>query len=429
MKGKRIFALVAAILVLAGTGYGFWRWGSRPKESAYVTMPVQRGNVTQVVSSTGTLQAVITVLVGSQISGTIDKLFADFNTKVKAGEVVAQLNQDKFKAAVDQARANLLAAESNLAKAKVSVVDAQRTLERNRELRKRDLMPQSELDAAQTAYDAALAQVEVNKAQSAQAQAGLNQATVDLNNTVIRSPVDGIVISRNVDVGQTVAASLQAPTLFTIANDLAKMEVHTNVDEADVGNVTEGQEVSFTVDAFPARRFKGRVHQVRNAPTVVQNVVTYDAVVRIDNKEQLLKPGMTANVQFLVNRREDVLTIPNMAIRFKPPEQKDEAQELLRREQTRAAPTVGARKTSRSPGGGGGGGGGRRITLYVLSAGKAEPIEVQLGITDGSKTEVRDGELKENDPVIIGLASAGTQSQTGVVNPFRPSQPRGFGLQ
>ena len=429
MKGKRIFALVAAILVLAGTGYGFWRWGSRPKESAYVTMPVQRGNVTQVVSSTGTLQAVITVLVGSQISGTIDKLFADFNTKVKAGEVVAQLNQDKFKAAVDQARANLLAAESNLAKAKVSVVDAQRTLERNRELRKRDLMPQSELDAAQTAYDAALAQVEVNKAQSAQAQAGLNQATVDLNNTVIRSPVDGIVISRNVDVGQTVAASLQAPTLFTIANDLAKMEVHTNVDEADVGNVTEGQEVSFTVDAFPARRFKGRVHQVRNAPTVVQNVVTYDAVVRIDNKEQLLKPGMTANVQFLVNRREDVLTIPNMAIRFKPPEQKDEAQELLRREQTRAAPTIGARKTSRSPGGGGGGGGGRRITLYVLSAGKAEPIEVQLGITDGSKTEVRDGELKENDPVIIGLASAGTQSQTGVVNPFRPSQPRGFGLQ
>ena len=420
MKGKRIFALVVAILVLAGTGYGFWRWGSRPKESPYVTMPVQRGNVTQVVSSTGTLQAVITVLVGSQISGTIDKLFADFNTKVKAGQVVAQLNQDKFKAAVDQARANLLAAESNLAKAKVSVVDAQRTLERNRELRKRDLMPQSELDAAQTAYDAALAQLEVNKAQSAQAQAGLNQATVDLNNTVIRSPVDGIVISRNVDVGQTVAASLQAPTLFTIANDLAKMEVHTNVDEADVGNVTEGQEVSFTVDAFPARRFKGRVHQVRNAPTVVQNVVTYDAVVRIDNKELLLKPGMTANVQFLVNRRENVLTIPNMAIRFKPPDQKDEAQELLRREQTRAAPTIGARRTSRSPGGGGGGGGrgGRRITLYVLSAGKAEPVEVQLGITDGSKTEVGDGELKENDPVIIGLASAGAQSQTGVVNPF-----------
>jgi HlyD family secretion protein len=431
MKHKRIFILLVAILVLAGTGYGFWRWGNGPKESPYVTMPIQRGSVTQVVSSTGTLQAVVTVLVGSQVSGTIDKLFADFNTKVKAGQVVAQLNQDKFKASVDQARANLLAAESNLAKAKVSVIDAQRTLERNRELRKRDLMAQSELDAAQTAYDAAAAQLEVNKAQTAQAQAALNQSTVDLNNTVIRSPVDGIVISRSVDVGQTVAASLQAPTLFTIANDLAKMEVHTNVDEADVGNVSEGQEVTFTVDAFPARRFRGRVHQVRNAPTVVQNVVTYDAVVRIDNKELLLKPGMTANVQFLVNRREDVLTIPNMAMRFKPPDQKDEAQELLRREQSRAAPTVGARRTSRAPGGAGGGGGrgGRRITIYVLSAGKAEPVEVQLGITDGSKTELREGELKENDLVIIGMASAATQSQTGVVNPFQPSQPRGFGFR
>lgn len=429
MKGKRIFLLVIAILVLAGTGYGFWRWGNSPKESSYVTVPVQRGNVTQVVSSTGTLQAVVTVLVGSQVSGTIDKLFADFNSKVKAGQVVAQLNQDKFKAAVDQARANLLAAQSNFEKAKVTVSDSLRTLERNRELRKRDIMAQSELDAAQTAYDAAVAQLEVNKAQIAQAQAALNQASVDLNNTVIHSPVDGIVISRSVDVGQTVAASLQAPTLFTIANDLAKMEVHTNVDEADVGNVTEGQEVTFTVDAFPARRFRGRVHQVRNAPMVVQNVVTYDAVVRIDNKELLLKPGMTANVQFLVNRREDVLTIPNMAIRFKPADQKNEAQELLRQEQSRAAPTVGARKTSRSPGGAGGGGrGGRRISIYLLRNGQAEPVEVQLGITDGSKTELRDGELKENDPVIIGIAS-GTQGQTGVVNPFQPSQPRGFGFR
>jgi HlyD family secretion protein len=378
------------------------------------------------------LQAVVTVQVGSQVSGTIEKLFADFNTKVKSGQVVAQLNQDKFKAAADQARANLLAAQSNLAKTRVSLADTHRTLERSRELRKRDIMAQSEFDAAQTAYDAAVAQLEVNKAQAAQAQAALNQASVDLNNTVIRSPVDGIVISRNVDVGQTVAASLQAPTLFTIANDLAKMEVHTNVDEADVGNVSEGQEVTFTVDAFPARRFRGRVHQVRNAPTVVQNVVTYDAVVRIDNKELLLKPGMTANVQFLVNRKEGVLTIPNMALRFKPPDQKDEAQELLRRDQRRAAPTVGARRTSRAGGGGGSGSarrGGRRVTLYVLSAGEATPVEIQVGITDGSKTEVREGELKENDLVIIGMGTTGTQGLTGVVNPFQPSQPRGFGFR
>jgi HlyD family secretion protein len=430
MKGRRIFLLIIIALLLAGSGYGYWRWGSSSEESPYVTMPVQRGNIAQVVSSTGTLQAVVTVQVGSQVSGTIDKLFVDFNTKVKSGQVVAQLNQDKFKAAVDQARANLLAAESNLAKAKVTVADTQRTLERSRELRKRDIMAQSEFDAAQTAYDAAVAQVEVNKAQVAQAQAGLNQATVDLNNTVIRSPVDGIVISRNVDVGQTVAASLQAPTLFTIANDLAKMEVHTNVDEADVGNVSEGQEVTFTVDAFPARRFRGRVYQVRNSPIVVQNVVTYDAVVRIDNKELLLKPGMTANVQFLVNRKQDVLTVPNIALRFRPPDQRNEAQELLRQEQSRAAKAVGARRTSRSSAGGGdgaGGRGGRRLTIYLLKGTTMQPVEIQLGITDGSRTEVREGEIEENDLVIVGLSSsAGTRNQPAVANPFQPAQPRGL---
>ena len=430
MKRKRTLLTLIPLLLLAGAGYGFWRFGNGKKESPYITVPVQRGPLTQVVSSTGTLQAVVTVQVGSQVSGTIDKLLADFNSKVTAGQVVAQLNQDKFKAAVDQGRANLLAAQSNLVKANVSVVDAQRTLERNRELRRRELMAQSELDIAQTAYDAALAQLEVNKAQTAQAQAGLNQAMVDLNNTVIRSPVDGIVISRNVDVGQTVAASLQAPTLFTIANDLSKMEVHTSVDEADVGNVHERQPVTFTVDASPARRFKGTVYQVRHAPTVLQNVVTYDAVVRIDNKELLLKPGMTANVQFLVSQKEDVLTIPNMAMRFKPPDQKNEAQELLRQEQSRVAPRVGARRTSRSSGGGGGSGGGRRISIYVLKDDKAEPVEIQLGITDGSKTEVRSGDLNENDLVIIGMASgAASQNPTGITNPFQPARPGGFGFR
>jgi HlyD family secretion protein len=396
-----------------------------------VTTAAQRGNITQVVSSTGTLQAVITVQVGSQVSGTIDKLFADFNSKVKAGQVVAQLNQDKFKAAVDQARANFIAAQSNLAKAKVGVEDSRRTLERIRELRKRELTAQSDLDAAQTAYDAATAQLEVNKAQVAQAQAGINQVSVDLNNTVIRSPVDGIVISRNVDVGQTVAASLQAPTLFTIANDLAKMEVHTNVDEADVGNVWQGQEVTFTVDAFPARRFRGKVSQVRNAPLSVQGVVTYNAVVRIDNKDLLLKPGMTANVQFLVSRQEDVLTIPNMAMRFRPPDQDDQAQELLRREKSRVAAPVGARRTSRASGvrGSGVAQASRSAVIYVLKDNKAAPVEVQLGITDGTRTEVRGG-LNESDPVIIATASgAASSAATGVANPFQPQPQRGPGFR
>ena len=432
MNLKKAIGWVSAASVIGLGGIGWWQIGDRDKEPPYVTTPAQKATVTQVVSSTGTLQAVVTVQVGSQVSGTIEKLFADFNTKVKAGQIVAQLNQDKFRAAEDQARANLLAAQSNIEKSKVSVADTLRTLERNRELRKKDLMAQSDLDAAQAAYDAALAQVEVNRAQAAQAQASLKQSTVDLNNTVIRSPVDGLVISRNVDVGQTVAASLQAPTLFTIANELARMEVHTNVDEADVGNVKEGQDVTFTVDAFPSRRFTGRVHQVRNAPIVVQNVVTYVAVVRIDNKELLLKPGMTANVQFLVSRKEDVLTIPNMALRFKPPEEKEEAQELLRREQTRTAPKVGERRTSRQSVAGGGGAAGRgtrRVRIYVLREDKAQPIEVQLGITDGSKTEVTSADLKENDPVIIGMSSGASSANPGVANPFQPSQPRGFGFR
>src|SRR5438093_5531548 len=391
MMRKRTLLTVIPLLLLVGAGYGFWRFRIGAKESLYVIVLAQREDVIQVVSSTGILQAVITVQVGSQVSGTIDKLFADYNSKVKKEQVIAQLNQDKFQAAVDQARANLLAAQANVAKAKVTIEDTQRTLERNKELMKRELIAQSEMDTAQTAYDAAVAQYQVNRAQVNQAQAALNQSMVDLNNTVIHSPVDGIVVSRNVDVGQTVAASLQAPTFFTIANDLSKMEVHTSVDEADVGNVNEGQEVTFTVDAFPARRFRGKVYQVRNAPTIVQNVVTYDAVVRIDNKELLLKPGMTANVQFLVSEKEDVLTIPNMALRFRPPDDKNEAQDLLRQEQSRTAPRVGARRTSR-PGGGGGGGDERQrvrqVRVYVVKDSKMQPIEVQLGITDGSKTEV-----------------------------------------
>jgi HlyD family secretion protein len=430
MRRKRTVIAAAILLSVAGGGYAYWRVSSDRSEPPFVTTQVQRGNITQVVSSTGTLQAVVTVQVGSQVSGTIEKLFANFNSKVTAGQVVAQLNQDKFKAAVDQAKANLIAAQSSLAKANVSVEDARRTLDRTRELRKRDLMAQSELDAAQTAYDAAVAQLEVNKAQVQQAQAAVNQVTVDLNNTVIRSPVDGIVISRNVDVGQTVAASLQAPTLFTIANDLSKMEVHTSVDEADVGNVWEGQEVTFTVDAFPARRFRGKVYQVRHAPITVQGVVTYNAVARIDNKDMLLKPGMTANVQFLVSGKEGVLIIPNMAMRFRPPDEKDEAQELLRRERARAAAPVGTRRTSRAGSGGGGGvGRNRRVTIYVLNENRPRPVQVQLGITDGSRTEVIDGELGENDRVIIGTSSAAAAAnQPGVANPFQPQQPRGPGF-
>jgi HlyD family secretion protein len=427
MKNKRVITLTIVSLVIALLFMGFWRLGNGAKESPYLTAPVTKGTITQVVSSTGTVQAVTTVQVGSQVSGSIDKLYADFNTKVKAGQVVAQLNPNKFKAAVDQTRANLLAAQSSLAKSKVAVADAQRTLGRNVELRKRDLVAQSDLDAAQTAYDSAVAQVQVNQAQVAQAQAALNQTSVDLDNTIIRSPVDGIVISRNVDVGQTVAASLQAPTLFTIANDLSKMEVHTSVDEADVGNVYEGQDVTFTVDAFPARRFQGKVLQVRNAPITLQNVVTYIAVVRIDNKELLLKPGMTANVEFLVSRKNDVLRIPNIAFRFKPPSPKPEAEELLRQDSRRTA--TGRRRSGGAAGGvrSGQRREGRWVKVYVLNGGEPRQVELRLGITDGSNTEVMEGDIQETDHVIIAMSSSAQAENPGIANPFQPAQPRGMG--
>ena len=428
MKFKK--AIIALVLFLAagGAGYAYWRMGNGPSEPPYLTAPVTKATIRQVVSSTGTLQAVTTVLVGSQVSGTIAKLNADYNSKVTKGQVVAQLDQSRFAARVEETHANVLAAQASMAKAKVALEDAERTLKRARELKQRELVSQSELDAAQTAYDSARSQFNVAQAQVGQAQASMNQAQIDLGYTTIRSPVDGIVISRSVDVGQTVAASLSAPTLFTIANDLTKMEVHTNVDEADIGNISVGQDVTFTVDAHPQRRFRGQVHQVRNAPQVIQNVVTYNSVVRINNKELLLKPGMTANVQFLVAQKEDALTIPNIALRFRPPGDKNEAQELMRQEQGRVGGRITQRRTSRRGGNGVSGGEGRRVrkvNVYVLKDGQAQPVEVQVGITDGSKTEIVGGPLNENDPVIIGMPSgANAQAQSGVVNPFQPHVPR-----
>ena len=426
MKRKKA-ALIAGFLLAGFLGLALWQFGQAPKEAPYTTVPVKKGDITQIATATGSLQAVVTVQVGSQVSGTIVKLYADFNSKVKEGQVVAQLDQDKFKAVVDQAKANLLSAQASVEKAKVAVEDSRRTLERNKELRKRDLVAQSDLDASQAAYDSAVAQLAVNKAQVGLAKAAVEQASVDLNHTVIRSPVDGIVVSRNVDVGQTVAASLQAPVLFLIANDLSKMQVDTNVSEGDVGNVWVDQEVNFTVDAYPNRRFRGNVLQVRNAPIMVQNVVTYDAVVGIDNKELLLKPGMTANVDFLVSQKSDVLRIPNAAIRFKPPWESQEAREVARQ----------ASRTGEDGGEGRRGGDersrsregrdGRRVTIYLLKEDGPKPVKVRLGISDGSSTEVIEGEVKVDDQVILSVSDkAQSNSRLGFSNPFG-TRSLGFG--
>ncbi|NWF91712.1 MAG: efflux RND transporter periplasmic adaptor subunit [Syntrophaceae bacterium] len=344
-RSLRAVAIVVS-LILAGGFLAYRLLSESGSNTRFRSVRVERGEISSVVTATGTINPVITVLVGSQISGTIKALYADFNSQVKEGQVIAQIDPAIFEAQVEQARANVLSAQANLltaqanlenakanlARAEVAVIDTKRTLERNRPLFERNVIAQATLDTAQANYDTAVAQrevaraqvesaksqVESSKAQVAQAKAALRVAETNLKYTTIRSPVNGIVISRNVDVGQTVAASLQAPTLFTIAKDLTQMQVDTNVSEADVGRVAVGQEAFFTVDAYPERRFRGKVSEIRNAPTTVQNVVTYDVVIQVDNKDLKLKPGMTANVSITTARREGVLKIPNAALRFRP---------------------------------------------------------------------------------------------------------------
>jgi HlyD family secretion protein len=368
--------LLTAILLLLGASAtaGYMYYNGRQSPVSYLTARVERGRIATTVNATGTLNAVITVQVGSQVSGTIQKLFVDYNSPVKEGQVIAQIDPASFEAKVGQARANLASAganvevaranvdnskaaietaqanigsaKANVERSKVGLTDARRTLERNKELLRQSLIAQSDLDVAQTAYDSAVSQLKqaesqqdaaVGQLKSATAQArlaeaqyaaalaqveqtkaALQAAELDLQHTTIRAPVNGIVVSRNVDVGQTVAASLQAPTLFLIAQDLTQMQVDTNVSEADIGRISVGQTATFTVDAFPNAPFTGKVVQVRNAPITVQNVVTYDAVVQVDNPEMKLKPGMTANVSFLIAERTGALKVPNAALRFQP---------------------------------------------------------------------------------------------------------------
>ncbi len=344
---KRYLILIGIFLLIFATGFSFYQWiGSKGKDQRFRLAKVERGEVISMVTASGTINPVITVLVGSQISGTIKALYADFNSRVKEGQVIAQIDPAIFEAQVDKEKANVLNAQANLlnaqanlenakanlVKAEVAVLDAKRNLERNQSLLKKKVIAQATLDTAQTNYEAALAQREVaraqvesakfqiesSKAQLEQAKAALRVAETNLRYTTIRSPVNGIVISRNVDVGQTVAASLQAPTLFTIAKDLTQMQVDTNVSEADIGMVAVGQDATFTVDAYPEKTFRGKVSEIRNAPTTIQNVVTYDVVIQVDNTDLRLKPGMTANVSILVQHREGVLKIPNSALRFRP---------------------------------------------------------------------------------------------------------------
>jgi HlyD family secretion protein len=412
MTKRRIYVLVA--VVVAAAAFGVWRWqaGSGKPKLQFETSKVEKGKIVAKVTASGTLSAIVTVQVGSQVSGRIAALYADFNSPVKKGQLIAKIDPALFQAAVDQARANLAAAKGNLVKARVQAVDARRQFVRQQELAARKLNAQADLDTAQANADGADAQVAAAEGSVAQTRAALQSAEVNLAYTNILSPTSGTVISRNVDVGQTVAASLQAPTIFVIAEDLAKMQVDTSVAEADVGRLKSGMAATFTVDAYPGEIFRGMVRQIRNAPQTVQNVVTYDAVIDVANPEFKLKPGMTANVTFVYAEKDDVLKVPNSALRFRPPSS------MLADLKAAAGAKPGAPGTAGATGGTGGprapGAGGRsgdapdRRTVWTLNEDKPEPEKIKTGISDGSFTEVVDGDLKQGELVITDVLGGGS---------------------
>lgn len=370
---KKIF--IISIIIVALTVAVFILLRSRGQEIKFRTEKVARGDIETTVTATGAVNAVTTVLVGTQVSGTIKNIYVDFNSPVKKGQRIAQIDPATFEAQVAQARANLLSARANLEKAEAILADAKRTTERSRELFSKNLIARSDLDTAETNFETAKASVNVAKSQIAQTAAALKLMETNLRYAGILSPVDGVVISRNVDVGQTVAASFQTPTLFTIAEDLTKMQIDTSVDEADIGKVKVGQDVEFTVDAYPDITFKGKVSQVRNAPITVQNVVTYDVVIKVDNSELKLKPGMTANVSIIISIKRDVLRVSNAVLRFMPDE--------------KSVPTP--EKKGRGQGRG----------VWIIGKGTPKRIPVSTGISDGNFTELVSGDLREGQEVIV----------------------------
>lgn len=381
---KKILAMIV-VLAVAGIGGYFWL-SSRDSGPKFRTEKITRGDITSTVTASGTVNAVTTVLVGTQVSGTVKEIFVDYNSPVKKDQVIARIDPATFEAQVDQAKAGLLSAKANLDKSEATLVDAQRTLNRTKELFGKNLIARSDLDTAETNFLSARAQTGVSKAQISQADAALRTAETNLRYTKIVSPVDGIVVSRNVDVGQTVAASFQTPTLFTIAQDLTKMQIDTSVDEADIGRINKGMEVEFTVDAYPETTFKGKVFQVRNAPITVQNVVTYDVVIQVDNPDLKLKPGMTTNVSIIISTKTGVVRIPKSALRFSP----------VAPEKSRTA-----RSGQKGPG------------VWVLEKDAPKRVSVTVGISDGTYSELLSGELTEGQEVIVeSLVKAPERSAT-----------------
>ena len=414
-KWKWLIILSAIVVVVAGGVWYFKRGNGDAPE--YQTTPVERGELTKLVTATGTINPETNVTVGCQVSGRISKLYVDFNSPVTNGQIIAEIDPRTYQAAVEQADADLANAKANL---ELQQAEAERAVE----LFTNKLVSRSDYDTAIATLHEAEAMVKIKTA-------ALSNALANLGYCKVFSPVDGVVISRAVDVGQTVAASLSAPTLFQIANDLTKMQIDSSVAEADVGGVVESQDVDFTVDAYPDRTFHGKVTQVRNAPTTVNNVVTYDCVISVTNADYKLKPGMTANVSIIVAQRENALTIPNGALHFRPP---DDAVLLTNSVPGQTAQATNGGTSAGGPAGSGGRRGGGRgdhpalqfHTIYVLVGegkdAKLQAVQIRTGISDGISTEVLSG-LDEGAQVVTGALVADAQI-AGASNPFGGGFPR-----
>jgi HlyD family secretion protein len=443
---KRNLSIVAVLLIGAALLLRLWLGGG--ESISYSTSSVERGDIFQVVDATGTINAVTTVQVGSQVSGVISELHADFNSHVSKGDVIAQIEPALFQGAFAQAKAdlesgkaNVAAAAANTAKAKSAQAQMKADYERNIGLTKNGAVSQQAFELAKANAESADAQVAAAEAQELQARAQVEQkqaaiqiAQTNLDYTTIHAPIDGTVVARTVDVGQTVAASLQAPTLFTIAQDLTKMQVYAKTDESDVGGMKRGQKVTFKVDAYPRETFAGTVSQVRMNSTVVQNVVTYDTVIDFDNPELKLFPGMTAYVSIPVATATNVIKVPNAALRFKPDFPPNQLQGLFRKFGIpEEAESTSANAVARTPSAGGTSAPSKpasaakseaRVVWKLTSGRSIEPVRIKIGITDHTNTELLQtlkGSLKAGDALITGVAQGhSSEKATGPAGPRRP---------
>jgi HlyD family secretion protein len=366
-----------SLAVLAAIATTWWLT-NRSGAARYATAPVTRGDVIRTVMATGTVNPVLTIIVGSYVSGVIQEISCDYNTKVTKGQVCAKIDPRPYQTIVDQSKANLIQAKAQLEKDKASLAYAQLSYDRNAHLAQTNIVSKDVADNARSVLNQAKAQLGVDQAAIEQRQAQLEAAQVNLDYTNIVSPVDGTVVSRNVTVGQTVAASFQTPTLFLIATDLTHMQVDTNVSESDIGGIKEGNDSTFTVDAFPKRIFSGKVSQVRQSPQTIQNVVTFDVVIGVDNSDGALKPGMTAATRIIVDRRKDVLRVPNEAFRYSP-----------------ARSSIATQSNASSQRG------GAQANLWVLHDGAAIRVPVTTGLADDTHTEIVNGDLRAGDQIII----------------------------